>query len=126
MCVNVEVCMSFKTKGLTLAGFTGNSAVQAIELLIKKGVPESHIIFLNLISVSANMASKILFCFSGILNSWGHFIPWPRALTSKHIHRLYDKKNEILSGVFTAVGQRHRQPGCLNQNLGDHETSSIL
>jgi uridine kinase len=31
---------------------TGNSAVQAIELLIQKGVPESHIIFLNLISVS--------------------------------------------------------------------------
>jgi hypothetical protein len=30
----------------------GNSAVQAIELLIQKGVPESHIIFLNLISVS--------------------------------------------------------------------------
>nr|KJB13977.1 hypothetical protein B456_002G103600 [Gossypium raimondii] len=31
---------------------TGNSAVQAISLLIKKGVPESNIIFLNLISVS--------------------------------------------------------------------------
>ncbi|KAH7292703.1 hypothetical protein KP509_29G081900 [Ceratopteris richardii] len=29
---------------------TGNSAVQAIELLVQKGVPESHIIFLNLIS----------------------------------------------------------------------------
>ncbi|KAB2044539.1 hypothetical protein ES319_D01G097800v1 [Gossypium barbadense] len=29
---------------------TGNSAVQAISLLIKKGVPESNIIFLNLIS----------------------------------------------------------------------------
>ncbi|KAL7179468.1 hypothetical protein ACSBR1_042793 [Camellia fascicularis] len=29
---------------------TGNSANQAIELLIQKGVPESHIIFLNLIS----------------------------------------------------------------------------
>eukprot|EP00249_Psilotum_nudum_P007461 c20575_g1_i1 orf=160-1632(+) len=29
---------------------TGNSAVQAIELLLQKGVPESHIIFLNLIS----------------------------------------------------------------------------
>ncbi|KAL8139956.1 hypothetical protein V2J09_005977 [Rumex salicifolius] len=29
---------------------TGNSACQAIELLIRKGVPESHIIFLNLIS----------------------------------------------------------------------------
>lgn len=29
----------------------GNSAVQAISLLIKKGVPESNIIFLNLISV---------------------------------------------------------------------------
>lgn len=31
---------------------SGNSAGQAIELLIQKGVPESHIIFLNLISVS--------------------------------------------------------------------------
>lgn len=30
----------------------GNSANQAIELLIQKGVPESYIIFLNLISVS--------------------------------------------------------------------------
>jgi hypothetical protein len=30
----------------------GNSAVQAIALLMQKGVPESHIIFLNLISVS--------------------------------------------------------------------------
>ena len=30
----------------------GNSANHAIELLIQKGVPESHIIFLNLISVS--------------------------------------------------------------------------
>ena len=29
---------------------TGNSAVQAISLLLKKGVPESNIIFLNLIS----------------------------------------------------------------------------
>ncbi|KAJ9562586.1 hypothetical protein OSB04_007746 [Centaurea solstitialis] len=29
---------------------TGNSANEAIELLVKKGVPESHIIFLNLIS----------------------------------------------------------------------------
>lgn len=31
----------------------GNSANQAIELLIQKGVPESYIIFLNLISVSS-------------------------------------------------------------------------
>lgn len=31
---------------------SGNSAVQAISLLLKKGVPESNIIFLNLISVS--------------------------------------------------------------------------
>ncbi|GLT80815.1 hypothetical protein SLA2020_522330 [Shorea laevis] len=30
--------------------YTGNSAVQAINLLISKGVPESNIIFLNLIS----------------------------------------------------------------------------
>jgi uridine kinase len=31
---------------------TGNSAVQAISLLLKKGVQEANIIFLNLISVS--------------------------------------------------------------------------
>lgn len=31
---------------------TGNSAVEAISLVIKKGVPECNIIFLNLISVS--------------------------------------------------------------------------
>ncbi|KAK8608655.1 hypothetical protein V6N13_024072 [Hibiscus sabdariffa] len=37
---------------------TGNSANHAIELLIQKGVPESHIIFLNLISVS-------IFCIVG-------------------------------------------------------------
>lgn len=30
----------------------GNSAIQAIGLLVRKGVPESQIIFLNLISVS--------------------------------------------------------------------------
>ncbi|MCI39769.1 uridine kinase-like protein 1 chloroplastic-like, partial [Trifolium medium] len=30
--------------------YLGNSASQAIELLIKKGVPESRIIFLNLVS----------------------------------------------------------------------------
>lgn len=33
---------------------SGNSASQAIELLIQKGVPEFHIIFLNLISVGNN------------------------------------------------------------------------
>lgn len=33
---------------------SGNSAVQAISLLLKKGVPEGNIIFLNLISVSRN------------------------------------------------------------------------
>jgi uridine kinase len=32
--------------------YLGNTASQAIELLIKKGVPESRIIFLNLVSVS--------------------------------------------------------------------------
>jgi hypothetical protein len=38
--------------GRKMPNVSGNSAVQAIELLIQKGVPESHIIFLNLISVS--------------------------------------------------------------------------
>ncbi len=38
--------------GRKMRNVSGNSAVQAIELLIQKGVPESHIIFLNLISVS--------------------------------------------------------------------------
>jgi hypothetical protein len=49
--------------------FSGNSAVQAIELLIRKGVPESHIIFLNLISVSSlcllnvmKLLSEFSFC----------------------------------------------------------------
>ena len=41
----------------------GNSACQAIELLIQKGVPEAHIIFLNLISVS---------CYFAI---WAHPLP---------------------------------------------------
>ncbi|XVF70945.1 hypothetical protein PTKIN_Ptkin11bG0203000 [Pterospermum kingtungense] len=36
---------------------TGNSAVQAISLLIKKGVPESNIIFLNLISNTFNKSN---------------------------------------------------------------------
>lgn len=46
------------TRTLLLAGnkhlndYPGKTASQAIELLIKKGVPESRIIFLNLISVS--------------------------------------------------------------------------
>lgn len=41
--------------GVAFNSFTlcsGNSAVQAISLLLRKGVPESNIIFLNLISVS--------------------------------------------------------------------------
>lgn len=36
----------------SLSLYSGNSAVQAISLLVRKGVPESNIIFLNLISVS--------------------------------------------------------------------------
>jgi uracil phosphoribosyltransferase len=32
--------------------FVGNSASQAIDLLVRKGVPEDRIIFLNLISVN--------------------------------------------------------------------------
>jgi uridine kinase len=39
-----------KLNGSEMHNVSGNSAVQAIELLIQKGVPESHIIFLNLIS----------------------------------------------------------------------------
>lgn len=34
--------------------FLGNSAVKAISVLLSKGVPESNIVFLNLISVSNN------------------------------------------------------------------------
>lgn len=34
--------------------WTGNSAIKAITVLLSKGVPESNIIFLNLISVSFN------------------------------------------------------------------------
>lgn len=39
---------------------TGNSAVKAISLLISKGVPESHIIFLNLIAVNNANQTKPL------------------------------------------------------------------
>ncbi|GKV44537.1 hypothetical protein SLEP1_g51710 [Rubroshorea leprosula] len=39
---------------------TGNSAVHAINLLISKGVPESNIIFLNLISVSRRCFKLVL------------------------------------------------------------------
>ncbi|CAA6670113.1 unnamed protein product [Spirodela intermedia] len=39
---------------------TGNSAVQAISLLISKGVQEAKIIFLNLISVSSSRGSRSL------------------------------------------------------------------
>lgn len=51
---------------LILKPSPGNSAVQAISLLLKKGVPESNIIFLNLISVShstpgASHLSSLLF-----------------------------------------------------------------
>lgn len=46
--------------------YSGNSAVQAISLLIRKGVPESNIIFLNLISVS-NFGYLIV-CFGSF---WG-------------------------------------------------------
>lgn len=40
---------------------SGNSAVQAISLLLRKGVPESNIIFLNLISVSQFHCEMLLF-----------------------------------------------------------------
>lgn len=46
---------------------SGNSAVQAISLLISKGVPEPNIIFLNLISVSLHSVSKILYRRAGFL-----------------------------------------------------------
>ena len=43
----------FTLLGIDMLGycFIGNSANQAIDLLIRKGVPEDRIIFLNLISV---------------------------------------------------------------------------
>lgn len=46
----------------------GNSAVKAISVLLSKGVPESNIIFLNLISVSNRIqqlqkSKPIVFCF---------------------------------------------------------------
>lgn len=39
---------------ILLLSIIGNSAVQAISLLLQKGVQEANIIFLNLISVSSN------------------------------------------------------------------------
>ncbi|KAI9079443.1 hypothetical protein K1719_038525 [Acacia pycnantha] len=50
---------------------TGNSASQAIEHLIRNGVPESHIIFLNLISAP-----------EGIHRVCKHF-PCPKIVTSE-------------------------------------------
>jgi len=44
----------------------GNSANQAIELLIQKGVPEAHIIFLNLISVSVKSYISIFRSFVNV------------------------------------------------------------
>lgn len=42
--------------------WTGNSAIKAITVLLSKGVPESNIIFLNLISVSLIMWYWIFHC----------------------------------------------------------------
>ena len=50
----------FPIKTYVFVIFAGNSANQAIDLLIQKGVPESHIIFLNLISVSSFTLSKLV------------------------------------------------------------------
>ena len=49
--LNLKFMMCHSTDRL-IVFVQGNSACQAIELLIQKGVPEAHIIFLNLISVS--------------------------------------------------------------------------
>lgn len=56
-----------KLNHLCMISLTGNSANQAIELLIQKGVPESYIIFLNLISVSSLIHGSVTFCVLNLL-----------------------------------------------------------
>lgn len=60
----------------------GNSANQAIELLIQKGVPESHIIFLNLISVSVKLINQRYFIAQLVL-SVTHSQPIPHPAGSR-------------------------------------------
>ena len=48
----------------------GNSANQAIELLIRKGVPEDRIIFLNLISVKVLLLNRRLVTPSSSCSFW--------------------------------------------------------
>lgn len=54
----------------------GNTAVQAINLLLKKGVQESNIIFLNLISVRVLFLSKLSISFAFQL--WLHLNHGPK------------------------------------------------
>lgn len=65
---------------------TGNSAVKAINLLISKGVPESNIIFLNLVSAP-----------EGIHTICKHF-PSLKLVTSE-IDRTLDKDFQLLPGM---------------------------
>ena len=58
--------------------FVGNSANQAIDLLIRKGVPEDRIIFLNLISVCLFAHRMILLLVISFLVAW-HLLLWEQA-----------------------------------------------
>jgi uridine kinase len=53
---------------------TGNSANQAIELLIRKGVPEDRIIFLNLISVKVLLLSCRLVTPASSCSFWSVYL----------------------------------------------------
>ena len=84
----------------------GNSANQAIELLIQKGVPESHIIFLNLISVSVE-AKALCFSLSLSTNYYYNIVLWQ---APEGIHCVC-KRFPALKIVTSEIDQ------CLNQEF---------
>ncbi|KAI3492913.1 hypothetical protein L1887_42408 [Cichorium endivia] len=70
---------------------TGNSAVEAIKLLIKKGVPEGNIIFLNLISVSP----CLFVCFYFLFLCWHWQAPQGVHVVCKKFPRIKIVTSEI-------------------------------
>ena len=70
----------FTLLGIDMLGycFVGNSANQAIDLLIRKGVPEDRIIFLNLISVCLFAHWMVVLLVISFLFAW-HLLFWEQA-----------------------------------------------
>ena len=92
---------------LLLVTVAGHSAVQAIELLVRKGVPEDHIIFLNLISVNPLQSLQYFpgsQCLNTLkLNAFFHNVLKPNVCRSLVISLLYCFSNFHLKTLHSKV-----------------------